>query len=148
MTLYKYVAAAAWLILTLGLLNRQVRKRHIKLMLTGIALDVIVVLLLELNRSAIDTALTGTLDIFHKLHIGSSSVALLLYVPVLILGIKLSKGEEQFRVWHKRVAVSAYVFRTIGFVMMFTVSPISATPKKSIEPLVLGLQTSNLTLKP
>ena len=122
-TPYMMIATVAYLSLLTGLLLRSRRKPHACLMITGIVLDVLLVLVLELQRDAIATAVGFTLSPLQQMHILTSSIALLLYFPVLFLGVKRLRGNfrgPKSRVWHIRLGLSAFVFRSLGFILMFS----------------------------
>jgi hypothetical protein len=80
-----------------------------------------IVLTLEYQRQAIDTALAFSMSPLQQAHIAASSVATALYIPVLWLGWHLLKGTPTAarRRWHRRLAIPAFIFRTIGFILMF-----------------------------
>jgi len=122
MTVNMYIATVAWLCLVLGVLNRKKRKKHVPLMLTGITLDFLLVLYLQVVRDAIQKAAEFSLSALQQTHIGFSTLALLLYFPVLYLGSQLVKGKGTPRTksLHVRIALSAFLFRTLGFVFMFS----------------------------
>ena len=121
MTVPMYLATAAWLLLCLGYLNRKNRYRHVPLMLVGMGLDLSIVVYLEITRNAIATAVGFTLSAFEQLHIGTSSIALMLYVPVIVTGVLLWRGAGWgVRKWHVRIAITALAFRTAGFLLMFS----------------------------
>ena len=110
-------------------------------MLTGISLDLIIVLALELSRSAVATSLNHELNTYQMLHIISSVAAVLLYMPTLVLGQlrwkKLkggggraggppgaSPGRESVASSslvkaHLVCGVAAFVCRSIGWLFMF-----------------------------
>jgi len=80
-----------------------------------------IVLTLEMQRHAINTALAFSLSPMQQAHIAMSSVATGLYFPVLFLGWKallrpISRKQLQL---HRRLALTAYTFRTLGFLLMF-----------------------------
>ena len=122
MTTNMYIATLAWISLILGYLSRHDRKKHVPCMLTGIALDVGLVVYLQVKRSAVHTALAFDLGILPQLHIFSSTLALLLYFPVLYLGLRLVRdvGGKSAHKWHRRFAIPALIFRTVGFLLMFS----------------------------
>ncbi len=122
MTPYMYIASIAWIFLVSGWLARKNRRAHITLALTGIYLDVALVAYLQVTRGAVQTAMSFTLSALKQAHIGVSTVAFVLYIPVLILGTKLLKNpaDGELRKIHKNVALAALIFRTLGFVFMFS----------------------------
>lgn len=122
-TPYMLCASIAYCLMVTGLINLKQRRRHAALMSTAIALDVGLVLVLELQRDAINTAVSLSLSPLQMAHVGSSSVATLLYFPVLFLGFqRLFKPSAPLwmRTWHIRLGVAAFVFRSLGFVFMFS----------------------------
>ncbi len=123
------MAACAWLILVLGYTQRKHRERHIPLMLTGIFMDIGLVLYLQLTRDALRTAFSFTLPALRQLHVTTSSVAFVLYFPVLVTGWRLGTGtaREPLRRLHIRLATLALCFRTLGFVLMFSMWRVTAT---------------------
>ena len=122
MTTNMYIATGAWLMLVLGVFARKTRRVHVPCMLVGIATDIALVLYLQVTREAIQTALSFKLELLKQIHIGLSTVALVLYFPVLYLGFRLlqGKGSYKLRMLHIRVAVTAFFFRCLGFMFMFS----------------------------
>ncbi|MCB9029781.1 MAG: hypothetical protein H6619_01910 [Deltaproteobacteria bacterium] len=119
MTVNMYIATFAWACMLLGFLRRHDRAKHVPLMLTAIFTDIALVLYLQITREAIQKAVSFTLEMLQMIHIGFSTVALLLYFPVLFLGFKLLKGHD-VKKWHVRFALTAFFFRTMGFFFMFS----------------------------
>ena len=122
-TPYMLAASLAYFMMIGGLLVRKWSDKtlHARLMTTAILLDISIVLILELQRSAIDTAVSLNLSPLQMAHIGTSSIATLLYFPVLILGLLLWRKKSttpKMRTWHLRLAIPAFVFRTLGFILM------------------------------
>ena len=117
-----YIATAAWLCLLLGVLRRRHRYTHVPLVLTGIVTDYSLVVFLQITRQAVQTALSFKLSLWQQTHILLSSIALLLYLPVVFFGIALLIGyqEKKVRVFHRRFALWALFFRTLGFIFMFS----------------------------
>lgn len=122
MTLYMWIASLAWVLLVIGYFKRRCRNTHIKFMCAGIFTDILLVLYLQLTRGAIQKALEFSLEILKQLHIGVSTMALLLYFPILYLGYKLSQNptDLKLRKLHKRFAIPALILRTLGFIFMFS----------------------------
>ena len=122
MTANMWVATLAWTLLILGYLQRRNRRRHIPLMLTGIFIDIGLVFYLQITRSAIQTAVSFSLSWIRQLHVISSTLAFVLYFPVLASGWKLAtgRGGRDLRRQHIRLATTALVLRTLGFLLMFS----------------------------
>lgn len=114
------IASLAWLCLVLGYLARRKRSRHVPLVVAGIGADLGLVLYLQITREAVQTAVSFSLSPLEQIHILFSTLALVLYFPVLYLGIQLIRGQKTSRLLHKRFAVTALIFRTLGFLFMFS----------------------------
>ena len=120
MTPRMYFAAFAWIILVIGYSQRRIRARHVPLMLTGILMDIGLVAYLEFTKHALETALEFKLGILQQLHIALSSIALILYLPILWLGFALIRGHAVNKRLHVRLGHMAIIFRTLGFILMFS----------------------------
>lgn len=124
LTPYMLAATFAYLLMVGGLYYRKQRQAHPKWMMAAIFLDLGIVLTLELQRHAIETALSFSLTPLQQAHIGFSSVATVLYFPVLFSGIACDRGWfkeiKNKRQWHLKLGLTAFVFRTIGFLLMFS----------------------------
>ncbi|MBX7147943.1 hypothetical protein K1X76_02560 [bacterium] len=113
------------MLLVLGLILRKNRPLHARLMIAAIVSDLITVLILEIQRDAIKTALSFTLSVLQQTHILFSSLATLLYFPALILGLILYFSNkpaliQKWRPIHIKIGYTAFIFRSLGFGMMFT----------------------------
>ncbi len=120
MTAQMWFATAMWLLMVLGYLRRHDRRTHVPLVLTAIFGDLALVIYLELTRGAVETALKFELKILQQSHIAVSSLAMLLYFPLLYLGYQLLNGKAQYRSLHRKIALSTLCFRTLGFLFMFS----------------------------
>lgn len=118
----KVVATVAYALLITGLLLRKNRRVHPWLMLSGIAIDLTLVIVLQIQRNVIQDAITETYNVLQGGHIAVSAIAVVLYIPVLILGARQwrGRGGRTGRLWHIRVALTAFTFRSAGFVLMFS----------------------------
>ncbi len=118
----KAVAAVAYALLITGLLLRKNRRVHPWLMLSGISIDFILVIVLQIQRNVIQDAITETFNALQGGHIAVSTIAVVLYIPVLILGARQwrGRGGRTGRLWHIRFALTAFTFRSAGFVLMFS----------------------------
>lgn len=123
-TPYMGIAALAYFVMVTGVLTRKGDKKlHAKFMATAMALDVSLVLILEIQRGAINTASQFSLSGLQQTHIIMSTLAVLLYFPVALIGYKRLTGQwkgMKSRLWHIRLAWSAFIFRSLGFLLMFT----------------------------
>ncbi len=121
-TPYMVAATIAYSAMVAGVLNRKNKWAHSRLMGSAMLIDLAIVLSLEFQRSAIKTALGFSLSPLQQFHIGASTVAVALYFPIAYFGLKnyLGKGDQQTRTRHALLGKWAFVFRTIGFLLMFS----------------------------
>ncbi len=122
MTFNMWLASVAWILLAIGYCRRRNKAQHVPLMLTGITLDITLVLYLQFTREAIQTALSFSLTPWQQIHIGFSTAALLLYFPILYLGFRLQGGncDVSLRQLHIRLGTLALILRTLGLIFMFS----------------------------
>lgn len=97
-------------------------KLHAALMICAVITDLTLVLLLQIERSAIQTALNFNLNFFQQMHIAVSAGATLLYLPIVTLGIlKFTKFKStNIRRYHKHLGIWAFTLRTLGYFLMFS----------------------------
>jgi len=116
------IASIAYTSLLVGLLYRKDRSMHVPFMAVGIGLDTLLVLVLQVQRGVIQGAVTDTYTTLQYLHIGSSTIAFVLYFPLVYFAVRQYRGigSPQGRLWHIRIALTAFVFRTLGFGLMFS----------------------------
>lgn len=121
-TPYMAIATAAYLNMVVGWWNRKRTVVHARQMQIAFGIDLALVLFLEVTRDAIGTALSFKLGFFQQLHILFSTLALVLYFPIFFIGRQLlsHKASPQARTWHIRLGVTAFILRTIGFILMFS----------------------------
>lgn len=94
---------------------------HRRMMYSAMAIDLSLVLLLEAQRNAIGTVIAMDLGILPFAHVACSTLALLLYGPMILLGRKLTNDDRPgIRLWHRRLGITAFCFRTLGFFLMFS----------------------------
>lgn len=122
-TLPMGIATFAYFLMCSGLYFRKTNSMtHAFYMTTAIFTDLSLVLALQILRDAVQTASSFSLPFLQQAHIGASSLATVLYFPVLYLGYHLLTGKStgHTKRLHKKVAITAFVFRSIGFLLMFS----------------------------
>jgi hypothetical protein len=97
------------------------RRLHARIMTTCFVADVLMVLLIELQRKAIEQAVGPTSPLM-RFHIAVSVIALVLWVPQLLTGRAILRGEPRLR-RHKIQAWTFLLFRATNVVTAFMVSP-------------------------
>jgi hypothetical protein len=98
--------------MTYGLFKRKVRSTHIKVMFGAIIWDILLILQIELSRSAIKKA-SGLGDNHTALliHLFFAVSTVLLYGVMIYSGRRILKGDTSIRKWHKIGGITTYVFR-------------------------------------
>lgn len=119
---YMGMASFAYFLMVHGMRQRkQNRWGHRKLMFSAMGIDLGLVLLLEIQRGAIETVAALELSPWQFGHVLASTLAVALYLPMIILGKKLwSQESANTRLWHKRIGITAFALRSVGFVLMFS----------------------------
>lgn len=124
LTAHMCVATAAYFLMIFAYGLRKVDMRlHGMAMTLAILTDLTLVLTLQFQRDAIQTAVAMTLSWPQQLHVLTSTLATILYLPALVLGLIMASQphlRERLTGRHRRVALAAFIFRSLGFALMFT----------------------------
>ena len=108
-----------------GILVRRNRKLHIKVMSLAIIWDVILILQIELSRSAILKASKAMSNAFAlNVHITIAVLTVVLYGFMIQSGRQIIKGRGDLRKKHKILGFTTFSLRILTFVTSFwAVSP-------------------------
>ena len=121
------LATLAFVLLALGWTQRRNRARHVPLVLAGIALDLALVVWLELSRGVVEKVAGSVahepFPAIRWAHIATSTLAVVLYFPTLWFGFRMLRGatDPAVRKRHAVFATLALLLRTIGFICMWGV---------------------------
>lgn len=113
--MFHALSTGAVLILVAGVLLRQHRSIHIRLMILAFSIDLGNVLAIELTRGAIKKATSSPPPLL-LFHVIVSVFALVFYGVMFVLGDRVRRGAQQLRPWHRRVALLFGVCRTANYV--------------------------------
>lgn len=113
----------SFLILSLmiyGVTQSKKRMKHVKIMSAAIIWDIILVLQIELNRSAIDKAL----EVFQsqaalKIHLFFAVSSVVLYFIMIFTGRKVLKGDNSYKKKHRFLGITTLAFRILTFITSF-----------------------------
>ncbi|MBT3584427.1 MAG: hypothetical protein HN509_05955 [Halobacteriovoraceae bacterium] len=109
-------------ILYYGVYCRRQQAKHVKLMMSGIVWDLILVLQIELTRGAIKTATkVATNPKILTFHVIIAITSVLLYFVMFYLGRKVLKGDRSFLPIHKKTGILTLTLRTMVFITSFLV---------------------------
>ncbi len=108
-----------------GILVRRNRKLHIKVMSLAIIWDVILILQIELSRSAILKASKAMSNAFAlNVHVSIAILTVVLYGFMIQSGRQIIKGRGDLRKKHKILGFTTFSLRILTFVTSFwAVSP-------------------------
>jgi len=125
-TPYMILASLAYFLMVAGLIYRTERLVHMRLMITSVTLDVLLVLILEAQRSAVKTAVVDSLSYSQYTHIIFSLLAVLMYAPAVYLGWKryTGKSTDSQNKYHRYVGLTAFLLRSVGYVFMYSMFPL------------------------
>jgi hypothetical protein len=107
-------------LLIFGVLKRRDRITHVRTMYTVLAWDVILILQIELSRSAIAKASKAMVNpLLLNIHVSFAVTSVLLYIALFFTGRKLLAGNHEIRPKHKLLGWSAVVLRTLTLITSF-----------------------------
>jgi uncharacterized membrane protein YozB (DUF420 family) len=108
-----------------GFANRHDRRIHVPAMAAAFALDVALVVWIEISREAVEKSLglggrplPGPLLGFH---IFVSVLVILLYIVQAVLGRRLLSGNESVRAWHRKSGMTFLLARSLNLVTSFMI---------------------------
>ena len=103
-----------------GVTQTKIRLRHIKIMSTAIIWDLILILQIELTRSAVAKAMKIIENpTMLKIHLIFAIGSVLLYIVMAVTGTKVYKGRNDLIPWHKKFGVTTLIFRTMTLATSF-----------------------------
>ncbi len=98
-----WISAFVCVLIVLGVLNRRRKKVHIPLMVSALAIDLGIVLYLELTRALIESIPNRPMTGLLIFHITLSCIVLALYGCQVYTGIKNARGQRS--AWHARIPI-------------------------------------------
>lgn len=114
------------LLMLAGILVRRNRKLHIRIMSVAMFWDIILILQIELSRSAILKASNAISNpMILNIHVSIAVSTVILYGFMVYTGRKLLGGHTEIRHKHKILGYSTFLMRILTFVTSFW----AVTPK-------------------
>ncbi len=111
------------ILLYIGLYFRKTKEKHIKIMITSIVWDILLVLQIELTRGAINKASKAvTNPALLNFHVLIAVTTVLLYFYLLYSGNKLKKGDLKNKALHKNLGFTAITLRTMVYITSYLVA--------------------------
>ncbi|MBA2404685.1 MAG: hypothetical protein H0V66_07930 [Bdellovibrionales bacterium] len=108
------------LLLVAGIIVRRRRQLHVKIMSVGMIWDVILILQIELSRSAILKATKAmTNPVILNIHISIAVATVILYGFMVYTGRKMLSGDVKIRPKHKVLGWTTLAMRILTFITSF-----------------------------
>ena len=118
--LFQIQSAIILALMIFGVTKRRVRKVHVRTMSIVIIWDILLVLQIELSRSAIETASRGSENPIPLLiHLFFAISSVLLYFVMIWSGRKILKGDSSVRKLHRSAGWTTLIFRVLTLVTSF-----------------------------
>lgn len=109
-----------FLLMVFGIYKRRNRKVHVPVMSAVLLLDVILILQIELGRSAIDKASKAMINpMILNIHVTFAVLSVVFYVLLVFTGRKLLKGDQSMRPRHRLFGWTAFALRTLTLITSF-----------------------------
>jgi uncharacterized membrane protein YozB (DUF420 family) len=109
-----------YLLMVFGISKRRNRKIHVPVMSAVLILDVILILQIELGRSAVEKASKAMVNpMILNIHVSFAVLSVVFYVLLVITGRKLLKGEHTIRPRHRLFGWTAFALRSLTLITSF-----------------------------
>ena len=108
------------LLMIAGIVVRRRRKLHVKIMALAMLWDVLLILQIELSRSAVlkaSQAMKNALAL--NIHVSFAVCTVILYGMMIFTGRKLLNGDNTIRPRHKKLGWTTLTFRLLTFITSF-----------------------------
>lgn len=108
------------LLMVFGLVVRRNRKIHVRVMSAAMIWDILLILQIELSRSAVlkaSKAISNPLIL--NIHVALAVTTVLLYGAMVYSGRKILAGELSFKEKHKVLGYTTFLFRVLTFITSF-----------------------------
>jgi uncharacterized membrane protein YozB (DUF420 family) len=123
--IFQLQSASILILMYVGVFLKRKRKLHVKLMSTAMVWDVLLILQIELTRSAIGKAtesMLGSKSMILNIHVAMAIACVILYGFMLGTGRSLLHGNVSIRPKHRILGISTLVLRTLVFITSFFVA--------------------------
>jgi ABC-type sulfate transport system permease subunit len=103
-----------------GISKRKVKKIHVPVMSAVLIWDILLILQIELTRSAIDKASKAlTNSLLLNIHVSFAVSSVIFYFLLIYTGRKLLAGDQSIRQKHRIFGWTAFVLRTLTLATSF-----------------------------
>ncbi len=120
-TPYMGISTFAYFLLVAGVLSVKKTQTHMKFVVSAALLDLLVVLTLQIQRSAVQVVMQEALTLPQMIHIVTGALSIVLYLPTIYLGYQIYKMQAfEHRGKHRLMGKITFLIRTISFLFMFS----------------------------
>lgn len=103
-----------------GIMKRKNRKVHVPVMSAVLILDLLLILQIELGRSAVEKAAKVVVNpMILNVHVAFAVLSVVFYVLLVVTGRKLLKGEHSIVPRHRIFGWTAFALRTLTLITSF-----------------------------
>ncbi|MBP9674823.1 MAG: hypothetical protein KBD63_06970 [Bacteriovoracaceae bacterium] len=118
--LYQIQSTLILAIFYLGFFFRRQKTKHIRLMLTAIIWDLLLILQIELNRGAIAKAMQTLKNPWIlNIHVSFAISTTLLYFFLIYFGRRLAGGDGSVRPLHRKLGMITLTLRTLTYITSY-----------------------------
>ena len=115
------ISTVVIVLIALGIYYRKRTSVHYPIMLTAFALDIGMVLYIEIKRHAVKQVIDMTPGPLLWFHIVVSTVVLLLYFVQFYFGWRLKSGKSTSKALHRNTGITFCVLRMINYVTSYII---------------------------
>lgn len=103
-----------------GITKRKNRKVHVPVMIAVLTWDILLILQIELSRSAVEKAAKALINpMLLNIHVSFAVSCVVFYILLIYTGRKLLNGNNQFRLRHRIFGWTAFALRTLTLITSF-----------------------------
>ncbi len=107
-------------LMVFGITKRKKRKIHVPTMITVLVWDIILILQIELGRSAVEKASKALANPWIlNVHVSFAISCVIFYFLLIFTGRKLLNGQNEYRMRHRLFGWSAFALRTLTLITSF-----------------------------
>ena len=108
------------LLMIAGIVLRRNRKLHVRIMSLAMIWDIILILQVELSRSAVLKASNAlSIPMILNIHVAIAVSSVVLYGFMIYTGRKLLAGDNSIRTKHKFLGYTTFIMRLLTFITSF-----------------------------
>ncbi|MDO9183324.1 MAG: hypothetical protein Q7U04_13000 [Bacteriovorax sp.] len=109
-----------YMLMVFGISKRKQRKIHVPTMIVVLTWDILLILQIELNRSAVEKAAKAMINpVILNIHVSFAVSCVVFYFLLIYSGRKLLKGNNSYRLRHRIFGWTAFALRTLTLITSF-----------------------------